>query len=154
MTYHLKIKDQYDAFTCRTTGLRLNCFTPEARTERLSHDIEIVLRSGRVLDVNGKAIEALNALKADAPNPTNTESDKEDIGKQAASVEVAAAEEAPVAEPAEESEAKAIGDMNKEELLSYIEENGLDQKKIGISPRMGATRIQEELLNYLAKGAE
>lgn len=154
MKYHLKIKERTDAFSCRTTGFYVNCFQPEAKTDVLSADIKTVVRSGRVLDLNG-AVKAVLEAEAQAKEAGTKAPEK--VAEKPAEKPVVEEKPEPVAPqepvaPAVPEEAPPAFDLEKatkDELFTFIKEQGWNTKDLGVNnkttqPKLVAA-IQKQL---------
>jgi hypothetical protein len=149
LVHVLKIADKYDAFTCPVNRLHLYFYNPAGEAKIISEEIKQALKVKKIIDVNG----TINLEDA-------AEEPKEEVRTIVAeSVTIGEKQEEPVEETIEEAveeeqEGINLEELNKEELLSFVKENDLTMKELGITGKSSEKKIREAILNHLQKEAK
>lgn len=139
MKHVLRIANQHDAFFCPTNKLHLYYYNPIGEAQILSEDIIKALKNKKIIDVNGtvaKQLEALAEQKQELAAEPATESSVETISED------------------EEEPEIALEDLGKAELLSFIKENGMTMKDLGVTSKSAEDKIREAIATHLESGTE
>lgn len=146
MAHLIRLARQHDTFFCPVNKVHLYFYNPAGSVEVISEQVKKALKNKKIVDINGTIVldEQVAEVKAETPAaPVETK------------VEV---QEPVVTEPVEdvkpesvEDEGIALEDLSKKELLSFIKENGMDLKELGLNSKSKEDEIRDAIASHLEK---
>lgn len=148
----IRLARQHDTFICPVNRVHLYFYNPAGSIEVISEQVKRALKNKKIVDINGTIVldEEVAEVKVEAP--------VEPVAPVETEVEV---QEPVVTEPVEEDikpestedEGVALEDLNKDELLSFIKENGMTMKELGITSKSSEDKIRDAIEAHLTKVA-
>jgi len=160
MKHVLRIAKKFDAFYCPVNRLHLSVYSPVGQASVVSEQILKALKVKKIIDVNGTIIiedpNAEEVLVEGSESPlqgekleTAPEPEKEPELEPEIKPELEDAKEEPEPDLSIEAEGIALESLDKEELLSFVKENDITYKELGITGKSSEEKIREALAAHL-----
>jgi hypothetical protein len=166
MKHVLRIAKKFDAFYCPVNRLHLSVYSPVGQASVVSEQILRALKVKKIIDVNGTIIiedpKAEKVLVEGSENPLQGEKleeapENEPEVKPELEPELDKESEEEVAKEAaledylgpEPEQGIALESLDKEELLSFVKENDITYKELGITGKSSEEKIREALAAHL-----
>jgi hypothetical protein len=159
MKHVLRIAKKFDAFYCPVNRLHLSVYSPVGQASVVSEQILRALKVKKIIDVNGTIIiedpKAEEVLVEGNENPLQGEKLEEAPENEPEVKPEIEPELEPEVEPEPEPELLteaagiALESLDKDELLSFVKENDITYKELGITGKSSEEKIREALAAHL-----